>query len=278
MLTGSLAAISWRVGGQLVAPANRVIGPPPADFPAQSVAIPSESGSTLAGWFATPESPRGVVVLLHGIRSNRLSMLPRARLLYHAGYAVLLADFQAHGESPGECITLGYLEARDARAAVEFARSKCADLPIAVIGKSLGGAAALLASPLHIDALVIESTYSTIEQATCNRIDTNLGFASSVAMPMLLCQLKPRLGIGVGDLQPINLISKVDCPIFVISGSEDTSTTLAETQRMFDLASEPKKLLIVEGAGHVDLQRFDPDSYLAAIMQFLETHLNPQHD
>lgn len=51
-------------------------------------------------------------------------MLDRARFLSAAGFAVLLFDFQAHGESPGEHITFGYLESRDAQAAVEFLRTQ----------------------------------------------------------------------------------------------------------------------------------------------------------
>ncbi|MEX2171581.1 MAG: alpha/beta fold hydrolase [Pirellulales bacterium] len=269
-----LAVLSWRVGGQLIAPAPRTVGPAPADFPCKNVSIRSESGSTLAGWFAVPENPRGVVVLLHGIRSTRLSMLQRARQLYAARYAVLLVDFQSHGESPGECITLGHLEARDARAAVEFARTQCNDLPIAVVGKSLGGAAALIASPLNIDALVIESVYPTIEEATSNRLQMRLGSLAPFAMPLLSCQLGLRLGIGVGDLQPIGRIKEVGCPILVISGCEDRHTTMPETKRLFGAAREPKQLLLMEGAAHQDLERFDPTKYQNVVLEFLDTFLD----
>jgi len=52
----------------------------------------------------------GTIVLMHGVRANRLSMVRRAEMLHRAGYSVLLFDFQAHGESPGSHITMGYLE------------------------------------------------------------------------------------------------------------------------------------------------------------------------
>ncbi len=82
----------------------------------------------------------GAIILMHGVRANRLSMLDRARFLSHAGYAVLLVDFQAHGESTGEHITFGYLESRDAQAAVRFLRANAPDEKIGVIGVSMGGA------------------------------------------------------------------------------------------------------------------------------------------
>ena len=44
----------------------------------------------------------GAVVLMHGVKGNRLAMLRRARLLHAEGFGVLLFDFQAHGESAGK--------------------------------------------------------------------------------------------------------------------------------------------------------------------------------
>src|SRR4029453_18026727 len=96
------------------------------------------SGSLLHGWFVPGH--HGAVVLMHGLHASRRSQLSRARLLHDAGYSVLLFDFQAHGESPGNYITFGYLESRDARAAVDYVRRRLPEQKVAVIGQSMGGA------------------------------------------------------------------------------------------------------------------------------------------
>jgi alpha-beta hydrolase superfamily lysophospholipase len=70
----------------------------------------------------TGDAGRGAVLLLHGVRSYRRSMLSRAIFLHDIGYSVLLINLQAHGESAGKRITLGYLESRDVVAAREFLR------------------------------------------------------------------------------------------------------------------------------------------------------------
>jgi uncharacterized protein len=54
-----------------------------------------------------------VVLLLHGVRADRLAMVSRAQLLTRQGFSVLLIDLQAHGATPGEAITLGYRESTD---------------------------------------------------------------------------------------------------------------------------------------------------------------------
>jgi alpha-beta hydrolase superfamily lysophospholipase len=65
--------------------------------------------------------------MAHAVRADRRSMLGRAEFLHRAGYSVLLFDAQAHGESPGDRITFGYLEALDAAAAVSFAVARDPD-------------------------------------------------------------------------------------------------------------------------------------------------------
>lgn len=115
---------SWLVGGSLVKPANRVVGKPPQDLPVVETTLPSESGSNIATWYIPKENAIATVILLHRIRSDRRSMLSRARVLREAGFSIVMIDFQAHGESPGEMITAGHRESHDVRAAVEFVREK----------------------------------------------------------------------------------------------------------------------------------------------------------
>ena len=106
------AMLVWCIGGVLVLPANHPIANPPPDLHAENVTFPSASGATIHGWFVAGKPGHGAVLLLHGIHANRVAMASRAELLSRAGYAVLLFDFQAHGESRGKQITFGFLESR----------------------------------------------------------------------------------------------------------------------------------------------------------------------
>jgi uncharacterized protein len=98
----------WCTGSLLIHSAQRSVGSPPADQPARSVSFHSASGSLIHGWFVAGEPVRGAVLLLHGVRANRLSMLDRARFRHAAGYALLLIDFRASADSPGNAISFGY--------------------------------------------------------------------------------------------------------------------------------------------------------------------------
>jgi uncharacterized protein len=262
--------LTWCVGGVLVLPANHPVQNPPPDLHAENVTFPSASGATIHGWFVAGEPGKGAVLLLHGVHADRTVMLSRAEMLSRAGYAVLLIDFQGHGESVGKEITFGFLESRDATAAMDFLRQKLPGEKIGVIGVSMGAAAALLAQPpLPVDALVLESCYPTIYQATEDRIVERLGFIGRYLTPLLACQLKPRLGIGLDDLKPVESAKKVFAPKFFLSGSEDKLTTAAEAKNLFAAAAGPKQFWLVASAGHEDLRKVAGGEYDQRVLAFL---------
>jgi uncharacterized protein len=265
---------SWTAGSVLTAPVRQSIGDAPAELAVRKVQFGSRSGATIQGWFIPGRKNAGAIILMHGVRANRLSMLDRARFLSKAGFAVLLFDFQAHGESSGEHITFGYLESRDAQAAVDFMRNNAPGENIGVIGVSMGGAATLLASPpLDVDAVVLEMVYPTINQAVSNRLTMRVGAWGAVLTPLLLWQLKPRLGVSADALMPIEKVGSITIPKLFIVGAQDQHTTLQESEHMFAAAAEPKELWIVEGAKHTDLHAEKTQEYEQRVLGFFEARL-----
>jgi uncharacterized protein len=258
------------VGWQLAHPVQTRIGNPPADLNAQPVTFASASGANVHGWWCPTQNGRGAVLLLPGIRANRLSMIDRARFLHRAGYSVLLIDFQATGETKGDHITFGWKESRDVLAAIGFLHHIDPKSRVAIIGSSLGGVAALLAiPPLKVDALVLEEVYPTIEIATRNRMENYLGVLGRILTPVLLNQLHFRLGVSASQLRPIDHISEVACPVFIISGEKDHNTKPSDTQALFERARSPKQLWFVPNAGHIDLHQAAPKEYEARVLAFL---------
>ncbi|TWT30496.1 Alpha/beta hydrolase family protein [Posidoniimonas corsicana] len=263
------AAAAWHVGGQLLQPHQITMRPPPEDFAVQSVAFDSESGDRLAGWFHQGEPGRGVVVLAHGIRTHRGSSLARARLFGEHGLSSLLFDLRCHGESTGERVTLGWQERHDIRAAVDWAKHRCTGEPVAVVGYSLGGAAAALAAPLEVDAVVLEAVFPTIEAAVGNRTSGKLGIAGPLASWALLAQLEPRTGIAPSDLRPVDAVRRLTCPVMVVGGGRDQQTTPADTRRMFQAAPEPKELVWFDDLGHRNFARWAPEKYRREVVSFV---------
>ncbi len=260
-------------GAWLSRPAQRSVGPPPADLGAVTLRLPVGATQSVAGWFARGTG-RGVVLLLHGVRADRTRMLGRARFLRAAGYGVLLIDLPAHGESPGARIGFGAHEAAGVLAALRFLRGELPGEPIGVIGVSLGAAALVLSRPSPApSAVVLESMYPTVAEAVSNRLAIRLGAPGRLLAPLLLWQFPLWLDRSADDLRPVTALPDLAAPLLIASGADDRHTTRAETQRLVAAAREPRETWMVPGAGHVDLHRHDPAAYQARMLAFLARHL-----
>lgn len=274
------AAALW--GCDPARPARAVVGAPPTALNASVVQIKSGSGSMLRAWFGRGQPGAGAVLLLHGVGDNRRSMLDRARFLHKAGYTILAPDFQAHGESEGKHITFGARESQDAEAALRFIHTAVPGERVGVIGVSLGGAAALLGrEPLHVDAMVLESVYPTIEDAVTDRLRVwlgPLGFLGPTLAPHVIEWMGREIGVKAQRLRPIEHIHQATSPVLFLTGSGDRYTPLSEARALFEQAPTPKQFWIVDGAGHEDLHAFAPAAYERLIESFFGIWLRATAD
>jgi pimeloyl-ACP methyl ester carboxylesterase len=192
------------------------------------------------------------------------------RFLHAAGFAVLAIDFQAHGMSGGEIITIGALESFDVRASVDWLRSRLPSEKIGAIAISLGGAAALVGeAPLDVEALALESVYPDIERATSNRFRMYLGPLGAPASRFALSAGGRALGVDPEFLRPVDAVRDFRGAVFVLSGDRDKPTPIAEAIELFDGANEPKRFWAVGGAGHVDLHAYAGQEYERRMLEFL---------
>lgn len=276
LLLAGLLTLSLAAGELLTHPARAAIGPVPAGLAAEAVRIPHGDGRHVSGWFLPGRSGAGAMLLLHGVRGNRLQMLARARWLQREGIACLLIDQPAHGESSGERITFGRREAAGADAALAWLRARLPGEKVGAIGVSLGGAALLFARRQpELDALVLESVYPTIQEAVQDRLALRLGpWASRLLAPLLLVQLPLRLDLSATQLRPVDAIAAVRAPLLIASGSADLHTRWPETEALFAAARQPKTLWRVDGATHVDLHDFDAPAYEARLLPWLQAQLH----
>lgn len=279
---------------RMVRPARHTVGDSPNAFPAETVRFASESGDELVGWLALPDpaasSPglssqpgQGVVVLLHGNRADRRQMLGRAQALRRLGFATLVVDSSAHGESAGERITLGYREALDARAAVAFARDRFPGQPVAALGFSLGGAALALAasSPeFHVDALVLEAVFPDLETAVRRRVFPSWRPLNAPLTRAVLRRVHSRLEIEPDDVRPVSALAQVRCPVMIVAGERDFLAPPEDARRLqaavptSGAAGVPAELWIVPGAGHGDFHAAAPEEYENRVGVFLRQVLD----
>lgn len=258
------AGALWAMASSLTQPVNHPVKMPSAWF--DNFVFRGTHGSV-----ARSGSVARCALLLHGIRADRSTMIARARFLKSLGFTSAALDLQAHGETPGEQITLGHLEARDAANGVDYLKSQLHCRKVVVIGQSLGGAAALLGPAAQTaDALVLESVFPTIEDAIRNRVQSRLGVMGTALAPLLYWQIPLRLDVPLERLHPVDAIRSVKVPVFIMGGGLDPSTPPAETRRLFAAVPGRAQLWFAPKATHEDLYDHDRKAYERVLRAFID--------
>ena len=139
----------------------------------EDVNLVADDGATLRAWYARPSIFNGnSVLLLHGVGDNREGMSGYAEFFLAHGYAVLLPDSRAHGESGGSIATYGLLESYDIRHWAEWLKSQSRADCVYGFGESMGAALVLeaLRSEPNFCAVVAESPFSTFREVAFDRV------------------------------------------------------------------------------------------------------------
>jgi pimeloyl-ACP methyl ester carboxylesterase len=214
---------------------------------AAAPAVVYQAGAVaLAGWRLPASGPRrGTIVYLHGVADNRAGAVGVAARFNPRGFDVVAYDSRAHGDSGGDVCTYGYYEKRDLQRVLDVLDSG----PFILIGSSLGAAVALqtAAEDARISAVVAAEAFSDL--ATVARERAPWFFTRGSIRRAL--DLAERTGnFKIDEVSPAAAAGRISIPVLLIHGARDGETPPIHSQRIFDALRGPRRLSIVDGAGH----------------------------
>lgn len=264
---------TWALAYLGLHPPTLATGETPADSPAlsyQEIAFTTADGPVLRGWYL-PGTNGATVILVHGFARDRSELLPEARWLVEQGYSALLFDSRAQGLSDGAHISLGYLEAMDVRAAVDFIKGKSPQERIGAMGYSMGGVAALKAAAedLRIQAVIAISPFATLRETVNHRLKHMRPLASLIAW-----WGERMTGLRLDDLRPVEFVGALSPrPILIMHAGNDEMIPSDSGHRLYQAAREPKELWSVPGVAHVDFRQAVPIEYKRRLIGFFQRYL-----
>jgi fermentation-respiration switch protein FrsA (DUF1100 family) len=247
----------------------------------EDVGIQAPDRALLKGWYVRPNDwNHEAVVLLHGVADNREGMAGYSVTFLKAGYAVLLPDSRAHGDSGGAIATYGVLEKSDLSRWTEWLRRRgdgCVDL----FGESMGAAIALQAMAVThgLCAVVVESPFSTFREIADDRIAQTIGvgsaFSRTMAKPMLeaaLLYVQLRYGIALADAQPKSAVAVSRIPVLLIAGTADRNIAPSHAIAIMRTAPARDALWEVPGAGHGGAVRAAGPAFDSRVLDWFRSH------
>lgn len=255
---------------------------------ARTVSFPNEEGAYVPGWYR--EGANGAaIIFLHGLGGTRMQLVNIAKRFINEGYSVLLIDQRGHGEHPGRVTTFGRAESLDALAAVDWLieqpgvdRDK-----IGMYGASMGATTSIHAAARDAESgenkiacAVADSSYADLEAQAYydlgreeSPIQLRLAFRP-LAVRLFMITSKFVIGKWADYPDPVDVVGKIRCPLFLIHGdcdtriSSDSLDRLTEAARAADVDLESWRVV---DEGHCSYH--DSDEFIRRLSRFFGEHL-----
>jgi dipeptidyl aminopeptidase/acylaminoacyl peptidase len=259
-----VVGISWYIAHTTMVPRRRSTTGDPGhlDLPYEEVTFGSD-GSTLRGWFipAKPEGRRPGIVLTHGWSSNAEQLLPVAAFLRDAGFHSLLFSVRGHGDSsPADFVSIVQYAA-DIRGAVDYltSRDHVDTERIGLLGHSMGAAASLLEASKddRVKAVVSSAGFADFGDLTAQL----LKWRRLPIFPfrwLIQWFWRERTGLTVLEVNPVEIIRRVDCPVLLLHGDLDRVVPPNQLKKLQSRGSAASlQSVMVAGHNHNDIYRSD---------------------
>lgn len=210
-----------------------------------------QSRLSLEAWSIPTEQARGTVILFHGFSGEKSSLLDKAEIFSAAGYHTLLVDFPGSGGSEGNRTSVGYQEAQDVKAAVEYVQQS-GEGTIILFGTSMGSAAimkALQDYTLPVQSVILECPFGSMLETVEARFAAM--HAPSFPMARLLVFWGGVFnGYNAFGHNPMEYASSIHTPTLLLWGELDYKVSRSELDRIYQNLQGPKTLKTYPGASH----------------------------
>lgn len=237
----------------------------------QEVSIQSPNGK-LSSWYSPVEEAKGTVALFHGYASDKSHLLTEAAYFRQLGYSVLLTDFAGNGGSEGYRTTVGYQEAADVRAVVQWLRERQPEARLVLYGNSMGAVAIMRAESelgVQVDANIVECPYGSMLRTAQNRFRA-MGVPPFPMANLLVFWGGVQNDFWAFDLSAERYAKNIKTPTLLLWGTADPRVTREETDAIYAALAGPKQRRDFPGSGHEPYWRKHKAAWQSSIWEFLQ--------
>jgi esterase/lipase len=242
------------------------------------------AAGALSGTLQIPDAPPSAgVVLAHCFTCSKSLKVTRALAtgIEDGGYPVLRFDFTGLGESEGDFAETSVTSnVSDIAAAAAYLRDR--GFPrVALVGHSLGGAATLLAAEGVPAAEAIVAVAAPFTADHVRHLFDEEDVERAMATGRITVRIAGRpFQIGAAFFEDLERhcsperIAELDRPLLVVHGTADRVVEIAEGERIFGAARQPRWFSAIPGGGHLFTNPAHAEQAGRAIVTFLDTVLD----
>jgi hypothetical protein len=203
---------------------------------AKVITTTTDDGLTLTHWFIPPASPDDPIILFfHGNAGHRGDRWEKTGPLRRAGFGLIIVDYRGYGGNPGKPTEEGLYQ--DGRSVIDWVRNNQPDHNYVLYGASLGSAVAVKMGMEQSDELAV-----VLEAPMTSALD--------IAEDQFW--FVPVKHMMKDQFRSDQRIDKINSPLLIIHGMEDTTIPIEYGMRLFEMADQPKESFWMPSAGHVN--------------------------
>jgi uncharacterized protein len=236
----------------------------------------SFDGTRLAALMVLPDqTPRGVIVCLHGLTECKEAMLTIAEAFADAGYIAVAPDLRAHGSSGGRYTSLGYHEKKDMVALLDYLAEQGCDVSrTGALGGSLGAAVALQWAGIdpRVKTVIAVASFADLNSELDYMYRANNVNAFKAFLLESAAQREGQFRIK--DVSPIAAVQSMQTPILLAHGRQDDIIPVAESRRLFEAARGPVALFELD-ARHMDIREKLGPKFTHVAVEWMDAYVNP---
>lgn len=241
--------VAWQQTRLLFFPVREVrLTPRDFGLEYQDWTLASSDDAQIHAWSIPPRTGKRWVLHCHGNGGNISHRLAQARQFHEEGLGVVLFDYRGYGRSSGQLWREDQLIG-DAQVVYDHLKKTLKDGQIILHGESLGGGvAAALAENNPYEALVLESTFSS------------LAARAREAYPWIPVGQLTRF-----HLDTLSRLKSLHGPILVMHGRHDEVIGFHHGEKLYAAAPDPKIFVELAGAHN----EFDSKAWSEGIQKLL---------
>ncbi len=240
----------------------------------EHVTIKGHDGTTLVGHFIPCENQKRVVIAVHGWRSSWYKDFGGiADFLSQDGSSVLYIEQRGQNGSGGDHMGFGLTERYDCLDWINFVKLRCgSDVPVYLMGVSMGAATVLMASgldlPSNVHGIVADCGFTSPDAIFRHVAKNNLHIAYRLRSVMADKMFRKKIMIGSGEYSTTDALKTATVPVMFIHGTNDHFVPIEMTYQNYLSCASEKKLLVVPGADHAMSCFVDPEKYKEGLEEF----------
>jgi fermentation-respiration switch protein FrsA (DUF1100 family) len=242
--------------------------------------VRENDGVELCGWKVVAPSANGDWVLLfHGVSDNRTGDLGHAEFLLRHGYSVVMMDSRAHEKSGGDMATYGWKERYDTVAITDALYASERVRHLYAHGVSMGAAIALQSAAVEprIAAVSAEDPFASLREVSYDYagLDVSPFLGKTLFRPASIFAMRAIAKTGGFDPDqgsPEKAVVQRPFPVLLICGTNDHRIPCRHAEAVYEAATGPKQLWIVQGAGHASALGHAPAEYENRVVSFFQKY------